>query len=112
MDYFEAGLTGFLAGLCVACGGSIKDAPYEGFKSFTFLRSPVIGLFAGLILYHLFRIKNFVVLFLAVIGLERVIVELFKLYRAVTKGYKPGKFIFGEWGISKKKNTTASSKTL
>ena len=40
-------LAGLLAGLICACGGAIKDAPYEGFDGPTFLRSPIVGTFCG-----------------------------------------------------------------
>ena len=99
MDEGEGALIGFLAGLAVAAGGAIKDAPYEGFKEKTFWRSPLIGAFWGAVLARRYRLKPFP-LFLSTIGLERATVELYKLYRAeVKKDYTPGKFIHGEWGV-------------
>jgi len=99
MDEAKKGaVIGFLAGLAVALGGAIKDAPYEGFDIMTFVRSPVIGTMEGAVLYEWYDLPG-VVGFFTVIGLERLTVELYKLYRAATSGYKPGKFEHGEWGV-------------
>ena len=90
---------GGLAGLAVAFGGAIKDAPYEGFKGKTFWRSPIIGAFWGHLLEEKYKLDN-VPLFFATIGLERATVEAYKLFRAlVKKDYIPGKFVYGEWGL-------------
>lgn len=91
---FNCTLGGAIAGLAVALGGAIKDSPYEGFKPKTFLRSPVIGAVMGGLLCEKFTIKEFGLIFLATIGIERIIVEGYKVVRA----QKPGKFEFGEWG--------------
>ena len=100
MDEAKKGaVIGFLAGLAVALGGAIKDAPYEGFDVMTFIRSPVIGAMEGAILYERCADLPGTVGFFTVIGLERLTVELYKLYRAATSGYKPGKFEHGEWGV-------------
>ncbi|MEK6281584.1 MAG: hypothetical protein AABN95_14615 [Acidobacteriota bacterium] len=88
---------GLLAGLSVAIGGAIKDAPYEGFQFLTFLRSPIVGAVVGWSLERQLHVADRNVLFLATIGGERIIVEGYKLLRA----QKPGKFLFGEWGVPK-----------
>jgi len=88
---------GALAGLAVAVGGAIKDSPFEGFKPRTFIRSPIIGAILGGVLCKKFGALDFGLLILATIGAERIVVEGWKLIRA----QKPGKFNFGEWGISK-----------
>ena len=99
MDKVEGAVIGFLAGLAVAMGGAVKDAPYEGFKEKTFWRSPLVGAFWGAVLAGRYGLKPFP-LFLSTIGLERATVEIYKLYRAeVKKDYIPGKFIHGEWGV-------------
>ena len=89
-------LAGLLAGSMSACGGAIKDAPYEGFKLATFFRSPIVGLLCGLITYSFTR--NFVIAACCAGYLERIIVEGWKLLRVK----KPGKFDYGEWGVPKK----------
>ena len=90
-------LAGLLAGSISACGGAIKDAPYEGFKPLTFIRSPIVGLFCGY-LTHFFS-HEFIVSMLCSGYLERILVEGWKLIRVK----KPGKFIYGEWGVAKRK---------
>jgi hypothetical protein len=90
-------MIGFFAGLIVAIGGSVKDAPYEGFKPATFIRSPIIGAVAAPILGALIPNAHWFLLFLSVIGFERIIVEIHKMFR----GKKPGKFTHGEWGSPK-----------
>ncbi|MCD6524263.1 MAG: hypothetical protein J7K48_04615 [Thermococcus sp.] len=98
-EEMDGALVGFLAGMAVAMGGAIKDAPYEGFKAKTFWRSPLIGAFWGSWLSKKYSLEP-IPLFLATIGLERATVEAYKLYRAtVKKNYVPGKFIYGEWGV-------------
>ncbi len=78
---------GVIAGLLTALGGAVKDAPYEGFKPATFMRSILVG--AGTGLASSLVTGNFYVA-LAVSGyLERVMVEGFKILRQ----RKPGKFL-------------------
>ncbi|MEO2056700.1 MAG: hypothetical protein ABGW66_04385 [Flavobacteriaceae bacterium] len=86
---------GIIAGTLVAIGGAIKDSPYEGFKPITFLRSPIVGAIVGTVLASQFKIKDFPVILLSVIGGERIVVETWKIIRA----HKPSKFENGEWGI-------------
>ncbi len=92
---------GFIAGLLVAIGGAIKDAPYEGFSAQTFWRSPFIGMIEGAILGEKYQNLPDIILLFAVIGFERLTIELFKLNRALSNEYVPGKFIYGEWGVPK-----------
>lgn len=88
---------GLAAGLAVGIGGSIKDAPFEGFKLLTFFRSPVVGLLVGWVIESQLHVTDPKALFLATIGGERIVVEGYKLWRV----QMPGKFIWGEWGIPK-----------
>lgn len=88
---------GLLAGLTVAIGGAIKDSPMEGFKPFTFLRSPIIGLIVGAIIAGFFPKTSKPVLYIASIGAERAVVETWKIVRVQI----PGKFTHGEWGMKR-----------
>ena len=88
-------LAGLTAGCVTACGGAIKDAPYEGFKPLTFLRSPIVGVGCGVLTY--FFTSNFVVAFACSGYFERIVVEGWKIVRCK----KPGKFDVGEWGVMK-----------
>ena len=88
---------GLLAGLTVAIGGAIKDSPVEGFKPFTFIRSPIVGAIVGAIIAGFFPNSAKPVLFLATIGAERAVVETWKIVRVQL----PGKFVNGEWGMKR-----------
>lgn len=92
-DMVKGAIIGFTAGLAVAIGGAIKDAPMEGFKPFTFIRSPIIGMIEGTVI-QLVAKPALPITFLATIGTERITVESWKLIR----GSVPGKFKNGEWG--------------
>lgn len=96
--YARGAITGFVAGLAVAVGGAIKDAPYEGFDVLKFFRSPAIGAVEGSILQTIFPPLHSAITFFAVVGFERLTTETYKLMRA----HVPSKFAFGEWGIPKK----------
>lgn len=95
-------LLGFLSGLAVAFGGAVKDSPYEGFSLAKFMRSPIIGMIEAPILNHAFKPNSGFLLFLATIATERLTVEIYKLFRAVSGRYMPMKFKYGEWGVPKK----------
>lgn len=84
---------GALAGLAVACGGAIKDAPSEGFSLMKFQRSIVAGVVGSVFLNYLFVLAP-IISFLASIGFERCVIETYKIYRAKA----PMKFRYGEWG--------------
>ena len=92
-------LIGLASGLTVALGGAIKDAPYEGFDIGKFFRSPAIGLIEGSVLGNYQPKLNAPVFYFAIIGTERITTETYKLIRASTGSYIPGKFIYGEWSI-------------
>lgn len=95
-------IIGFFSGLAVAIGGAIKDAPYEGFDLLRFIRSPIIGAIEAPIIGKVAKRKvEIPILFFATIGTERLTVETYKLIRARTGQYVPGKFKHGEWGIRK-----------
>ncbi len=71
-------LIGFLAGCLSATGGVIKDSQFEGFKPKKFIRSPLVGTLAGIFLTQ-FENQGFLLAW-ALIGSERVIVELYKTF--------------------------------
>jgi hypothetical protein len=84
-----------LAGLASALGGAVKDSRWEGFKPLVFLRSPAIGLVLSLFFPwpNFFNLGEDAYWFFIGIGMERVVVEVYKLIRKK----KPGKFTYGEW---------------
>tara|TARA_R110000772_G_C13043920_1_gene413297 strand:- start:118 stop:450 length:333 start_codon:yes stop_codon:yes gene_type:complete len=91
-------LLGGISGILVGIAGATKDAPYEGFKPVTFMRSPFIGMLSGLIVVNTVLKENTnqnkPAIFLSSIAVERMIVEGWKIIR--TK--MPSKFDIGEWG--------------
>lgn len=93
----KGAIVGFIAGLSVAIGGAIKDAPLEGFKPLTFMRSPVVGTLVGAIINTVRETKSTPVLYLADIGAERIVVESYKVIR----NQIPSKFVHGEWGMER-----------
>ena len=95
-ELISGAIIGFFAGLAVAIGGAVKDAPIEGFKPVTFMRSPVVGTIVGAIIKPSFHTKA-IPTFLATIGGERIVVETYKVIRAKV----PSKFEIGEWGVTK-----------
>ena len=98
-EVLEDAIIGFLAGLSVAIGGAIKDAPYEGFNFLTFIRSPIIGALEAPIISYGFPDSPKPLIFLSTIATERLTVEFYKLLRANAGTYVPVKFTeIGEWG--------------
>ena len=98
-EVLEDAIIGFLAGLTVAIGGAIKDAPYEGFNFLTFIRSPIIGAIEAPIISYGFPNSPKPLIFLSTIATERLTVEFYKLLRANVGTYVPVKFTeIGEWG--------------
>lgn len=90
---------GFLAGGFVAIGGAYKDAPSEGFYMDTFLRSPIMGVAAGVILGEIIKpcgkpMSPLLMFFVALAG-ERFIMEFYKHFRQ----QKSAKFEMGEYGV-------------
>ncbi len=81
-------ILGFLIGLGTAIAGSYKDGFFEGFDTLKFLRSPLLGILGGLFASRL--TDNVFFIILSAVGIERVIVELYKTF--IKKGYWPGKF--------------------
>lgn len=69
---------GTAGGLLVAIGGALKDSQFEGFLPLKFVRSPIAGAVAGLLMIHFSQTWPLVVL--AAIGSERVGVELYKTF--------------------------------
>lgn len=93
---------GFAAGTIIGIGGAVKDAPAEGFKIKTFIRSPLLGAVSCAVLGILIPDAHWFLLFLGTVGVERISIEVYKLFRAK----EPGKFQNGEWGHPKKKLPT------
>jgi len=92
-------IIGVIAGTLVAIGGAAKDAPYEGFKTKTFLRSPLIGAVVTPIIGAYAPNLPPLILALSTIAVERATVETYKLLRARSGQYIPAKFIYGEYGV-------------
>jgi hypothetical protein len=93
---------GLFGGFMEAIGGSWKDAPFEKFFPLKFFRSPTAGLLWGLILS--LKQTNLGILFIAILGADRMIIEL---YKGFIKGMKSGKFktagiVFADWGKKRK----------
>lgn len=93
----EGAIVGFFSGLAVAAGGAIKDAPYEGFDTLKFFRSPAVAAVEGAITKNIFPGLNDGILFFSTIGTERLTIETYKVLRA----HMPSKFLGGEWGKPK-----------
>ena len=67
---------GLLSGLTVSITGALKDAPYEGFDWFKFIRSPIIGAVeAPLIVKGMGKPIDTPLLYLSTIATERITVE-------------------------------------
>jgi len=77
------------AGFLVAFAGMAKDAPYEGFFLFKFFRSPIITFLIGLPFLAYYGNISSIILFLSIIGGERIISEF---YKKILCGKIPGKF--------------------
>jgi hypothetical protein len=71
-------ISGFIGGITVAIGGAIKDTLSEGFKYKSFIISPVIGFFSGLVVVNF--VTTFEMLIIASIGFERIINEFYKTF--------------------------------
>jgi hypothetical protein len=83
-------LVGLAGGTLVAIGGALKDSQFEGFIPLKFVRSPIVGSISGLVFIH-FSHAWFLVS-LAVVGGERVGVELYKTFlRRQVRGIHAGK---------------------
>lgn len=93
-DVFRGAIVGAMAGVSVGLGGAVKDAPHEGFKPVTFFRSPIVATIAGIMIKLSDPKIDDKSLFFASIGLERFIVESWKIIRVKI----PSKFEYGEWG--------------
>lgn len=93
----QGGAIGIIGGILEATGGMWKDAPFEGFELLKFFRSPLVGLFWGTLLS--INQPNLAVLFLSILGANRMTIELYKTF---IKKRKVGKFkadqpIFPQW---------------
>ncbi len=86
-----AGLLGGVgAGLMSATGGALKDSQFEGFLLFKFFRSPIVASLVGMILIQFSN--SWFLLALAMLGGERVGVELYKTFlKRQIRGIHAGK---------------------
>lgn len=83
-------LIGLAGGLLVAIGGALKDSQFEGFIPLKFVRSPIVGALAGMLLVHFSR--TWFLVALAIVGGERVGVELYKTFlKRQVRGMHAGK---------------------
>ncbi len=93
----RGGTLGLVGGILEATGGMWKDAPFEGLEPLKFFRSPLVGLFWGTILS--FNQPNLAVLFLSILGADRMTIELYKTFviRKKIGKFKADKPTFPEW---------------
>jgi hypothetical protein len=90
-------ILGLLVGILCAAGGGYKDGFFEGFDGIKFWRSPIIGMICGTFIYPMTK-GNVIVTMIAVLGLERMISELWKTFHSpcncnsISHCYCPGKF--------------------
>lgn len=95
--YVIGSIIGLIVGLLCAAGGGYKDGFFEGFDGIKFWRSPIIAMICGMFIYPMSG-GNVIVTMIAVLGLERMISELWKTFHSpcachnVSKCYCPGKF--------------------
>jgi len=95
--WFSGAIIGLIVGLLCACGGGYKDGFFEGFDGIKFWRSPLVSMVCGMIIYPLTH-ANVIVTMIAVLGLERMVSELWKTFHKpcycdkVENCYCPGKF--------------------
>lgn len=78
-----------IAAFFPALGGMIKDAPYEGFETLKFFRSPIVVLVVGYLLFRGFPEYSQKYLLFSLWGGERIISEF---YKKILNGKIPGKF--------------------
>jgi hypothetical protein len=67
-----------LGGTGIAVGGALKDAPFEGFRPLTFLRSPIVAAALGLLVIR--QTSDSYTVMLASMGGERIAVEAWKTF--------------------------------
>ncbi|MDD5290807.1 MAG: hypothetical protein PHZ04_01700 [Patescibacteria group bacterium] len=84
-------IMGFIIGLFEGIGGGYKDGTFEGFRTVTFIRSPILAAVGGFLMALLTNNPLFILL--GLLAFERIMIETKKFFK---KGYMPGKFIQGE----------------
>ncbi len=78
-----------LIGFCVALVGAWKDIVWEPFSFRTFMRTPIICTFWGVVLVIFLKDKDWFLIALSAIALERLSVELWKaLFRKMPSKFK------------------------
>lgn len=84
-NVLTAAFIGLLSGLHTACWGMYKDAPHEGFKLRTYVRSAILGLAIGaaagsLLPLQAGTVTGAPILFGVVYAVERALAELYKTF--------------------------------
>lgn len=85
MTLFLAAVIGLLAGVHAATWGMYKDAPHEGFSFRKYVRSPLLGVLLGMIVYQATeldprRAADAVALFGVTYIVERALAEIYKTF--------------------------------
>jgi hypothetical protein len=84
--YIQLLLSGLLAGLYSATWGTIKDTRFEKFRIISFIRSPILGMCCGILLYFFLQTQSQIVIssplvyFFVCVALERCHTETYKLF--------------------------------
>lgn len=84
MDIYQHLIAGALGGMLVANWNSFKDSPWEGFKAIKYVRSPLFGMVASLLIYTLISYYGspdffeFGTLVFCIITIERIFGEAYK----------------------------------
>ena len=78
-----------IAGILGATGGALKDASFEGFSLKKFVRTPIVSIICGIIIYTFFPSVKGKYFLISVFGFERIVSEF---YKKIYKGRIPGKF--------------------
>jgi hypothetical protein len=76
--WLAVGIAGSLGGFIAAVGGAWKDAPYEGFETFKFFRSPFVALCYGILIAHFTH--NLLIIALAGEGFTVATLETYKTF--------------------------------
>ena len=82
-------LIGLLIGLADASGGAYKDGSIEGFYIHKFVKSPLLGALGGFIISY--KTTSTLFLLFGTIAVMRMLIEL--IFKILSKGYVPGKFV-------------------
>lgn len=91
------GAWGFFAGLLIGIGGAGLDTAWEGFEPLKFFRSPIHGLFWGVVFSHLTNDAG--ILVFACLGMDRMGLEFYKSFMRKAKSgkFKSDKPTYPKW---------------